>query len=82
MDVLEALSQALFCTSLGPDLSSSVDEIRSCVLHQLGSDLDGSCARHVAGAAGTDAAGHDRRMAWCRQMIRLAFYSQATPRSA
>ncbi|MFJ9753183.1 hypothetical protein [Streptomyces chartreusis] len=74
-EALNALSSALFCTSLQPADMPDPDRVRREVLHMLGTDLAGQCKAKVVQAT-TDHPSHfASRMAWCRQMILLVFFS-------
>ncbi|MFF3404371.1 hypothetical protein ACFYW6_38885 [Streptomyces sp. NPDC002659] len=69
------LSNALFCTCLEPTDLPDSDAVRDAVLHKLGADADGSCLLQVAQEARYNPDLYSRRMEWCRQTIRMTFFS-------
>lgn len=77
-EVLAALTSALFCTSLQPSGMPSRDCVRREVLHTLGADFTGWCKAQVAQAATNHPLHYASRMAWCRQMVLLVFFSSAS----
>ncbi|MFJ9752955.1 hypothetical protein [Streptomyces chartreusis] len=76
-EALNALSSALFCTSLQPADMPEPDCVRREVLHMLGTDLTGQCKAQVAQATTAHPSHFASRMAWCRQMILLVFFRAA-----